>query len=190
MTRCNGRDRRVEEDGGRQTGRGRCRKINVELETSAMQTDTVGVASSRGVGWSSLTRDTASCRVVSGDVRGELSRLFLCQRPSSIAPRWVKGGRQELECTQSGKESVQLPTVHHCCGANRGRIVSLQSTYSSPFTNLRPSVLRNFGPERKHACSFYTNDILLRHHAHPCLLFHVHLYMGLYTYYKHFQDKY
>ena len=39
---------------------------------------------------------------------------------------------------QSGKESVQLPAVHHCCGANRGRIVSLQSIYSSPFINLSP----------------------------------------------------
>ena len=61
ITRCDGRDRRVEEDGGRQTGRGRWRKISVELETSAMQTDTTGVASSRSVGWSSLTRHAASC---------------------------------------------------------------------------------------------------------------------------------
>ena len=56
--------------------------------------------------------------------------------------------------TQSGKESVQLPAVHQICGANRGIIVSLQSRYSSPFTNLRPFLLRNFGRERKHACSF------------------------------------
>ena len=45
-------DRRVEEDGG---------KLCVELETSALQTDTAGVASSRSVGWSSLTRHDASC---------------------------------------------------------------------------------------------------------------------------------
>ena len=56
--------------------------------------------------------------------------------------------------SQSGKESVQLPAVRHCCGANRGRIVSLQSRYSSPFINLSHFFLRNFGPERKHACSF------------------------------------
>jgi len=99
-------------------------------------------------------KGTKALTVVSGEVRAELPRLFLCERPSSIAPRWVKGGRQELECTQSGKESVQLPAVHHCCGANRGRIVSLQSRYSSPFINLSPFFLRNFGPERKHACSF------------------------------------
>ena len=50
--------------------------------------------------------------------------------------------------SQSEKESVQLPAVHHCCGANRGRIVSLQSGYSSPFINVSPFFLRNFGPER------------------------------------------
>ena len=61
ITRCYGRDRRVEEDGGRQTGRGRWRKISVELEKSAMQTDTAGVASPPSVGWSSLTRHAASC---------------------------------------------------------------------------------------------------------------------------------
>ena len=34
-------------------------------------------------------------------------------------------------------------------------------------------------------------NVLLRHHAHPCLPFNVgHLYMGLYRYYKHFQDRY
>ena len=91
--------------------------------------------------------------------------------------------------SQSGRESVQLPAVHHCCGANRGRIVSLQR-YSSPFINLSPFFRRKFGPERKHACSLQTKRILLRHHAHPCLPFHGHLYMGLYTYYKHFKDKY
>ena len=70
------------------------------------------------------TRDkgTKALTVVSGEVRAELPRLFLCERPSSIAPRWVKGGRQELEGTQSGKESVQLPAVHHRCGANRGKL--------------------------------------------------------------------
>ena len=47
ITRCGGKDRRVEEYGGRLTGRGRWWKISVGLETSAMQTDTAGVASSR-----------------------------------------------------------------------------------------------------------------------------------------------
>ena len=70
-----------------------------------------------------------------GKYTSELPRLFLCERPSSIAPRWVKRGSQELEYTQSGKESVQLPAVHHCGGANRGRILSLQSRYSAPFIN-------------------------------------------------------
>ena len=150
IIRCDGRDTRVEEDGGRQTGRGTWRKIGVELETSAMQTDT-GCSIIKKCGL-----------VIVNPARGELSLgkyapnclACFCERPSSIAPRWVKGGRQELECTQSGKENVQLPAVHHCCGANRGRIVSLQSRYSSPSINLSPFFLRNFGPERKHACSF------------------------------------
>ena len=61
IARYDGRDRRVEEDGGRQTGGGRWRKISGQLETSAMQTDTAGVASSPSVGWSSLSRHAASC---------------------------------------------------------------------------------------------------------------------------------
>ena len=92
------------------------------------------------------TRDrvTEVLTIISGEVCAELPRLFLCERPSSIAPRWVKGGRQELECTQSEKESVQLLAVHYCCGANRGRIVSLQSRYSSPFINLRAVLNQQF----------------------------------------------
>ena len=38
--------------------------------------------------------------------------------------------------------------------AYRWRIVSLLSRYASPFINLSLFFLRNFGPERKHACSF------------------------------------
>ena len=56
------------------------------------------------------TRDkgTKALTVVSGEVRAELTRLFLSGRPSSIAPRWVKGGRQELECTQSGLSLIHI----------------------------------------------------------------------------------
>ena len=135
-------------------------------------------------------KETKALTVVSGQVRAELTRLFPSERPSSIAPRWVKGGRQELECTQSGKESVQLPAVHHCCGANRGRIVSRQSRYSSPFINLSPFFPRNFGPERKACLLLLDETYSSQAPCSPLLPFHVHLYIGLYTYYKHFQDKY
>ena len=47
-----------------------------------------------------------------------------------------------------------------------------------------------FGGRPAEAAVAVTKRILLMHHAHPCLPFHLHLYMGLYTYYKHFQDKY
>ena len=70
-------------------------------------------------------------------------------------------------------------------------LVSFLPRYSSPFINLSPFFLRIFGPERKHACSFYvvliTNrlNVLLRQHAAPCLPFNAgHLYMGLYRYHK------
>ena len=48
----------------------------------------------------------------------------------------------------------------------------------------------NFGGRPAEAVVIVRKRILLRHHTHPCLPVHVHLYMGLYTYYKHFQDKY
>ena len=48
----------------------------------------------------------------------------------------------------------------------------------------------DFGGWPAEAAVAVTKRILLRHHAHPCLPFHVHLYMGLYTRYKRFQDKY
>ena len=48
----------------------------------------------------------------------------------------------------------------------------------------------NFGGCLREAAVAVTKRILLRHHTHPSLPFHVHLYMGLYRYYKHFQDKY
>ena len=149
-------------------------------------TDTRHVVVTRMHAHTTRDKGTKALTVVSGEVRAELPRLFLCERPSSIAPRWVKGGRPESECTQSGKESVQLQAVHHCCGANRGRIVSLQSRYSSPFINsfsvtLDPNESMP-APSRRNL-SFSGTMLTL-----VCPF--IYIYMGLYTYYKHFQDKY
>ena len=60
------------------------------------------------------TRDkgTKALTVVSGEVRTELPRLFLCERLSSIAPRWVKGGRQGvgMHAVREGKCSTTSGT--------------------------------------------------------------------------------
>ena len=61
-------------------------------------------------------------------------------------------------------------------------LVSLPSRYSSPFINLSPFFVTLDPNESMPAPS--RRNVLLRHHAHPCLPFHVgHLYMGLYRYY-------
>ena len=44
-----------------------------------------------------------------------------------LQPSSTLGTTQPWQPTsQSGKESAQLPVLHHCCSANRGRIVSIQ----------------------------------------------------------------
>ena len=65
------------------------------------------------------------------------------QRYPNLTTSSTLGTTQPWQPTSpSGKESVQLSAVHHCCGANRGRIVSLQSRYSSPFINLSHFFIR------------------------------------------------
>ena len=63
----------------------------------------------------------------------------------------------------------------------RWRIVSLLSRYSSPYINLSPFFVTLDPNESMPAPS--RRNVLLRHHADPCLPFNVgHLYMGLYRY--------
>ena len=63
--------------------------------------------------------------------------------------------------------------------AYRWRIVSPLSRYASPFMNLSPFFVTLDPNESMPAPS--RRNVLLRHHAHPCLPFNVgHLCMGLY----------
>ena len=79
---------------------------------------------------------------------GSQQRKYLCDEQNQgckARVQWVKQATDEWKVSRLDGEHAAL---------YRWILVSLLSRYSSPFINLSPFFLRNFGPERKHACSF------------------------------------
>ena len=81
----------------------------------------------------------------------KIGTLLHKQHVYASSEMWSRAAGRGVTAAKGGSRQRK----YLCDQQNQGcKARALWSTYSSPFINLSPFFVRNFGPERRHACPF------------------------------------